>query len=112
MFVGTKNVPISQNKVHKVPIAMEAKCSVAHYDIDKCLPCMALCGLIWPHLALYGLMWPHMVFLFFTAMAMCVRIQLNMALCDLVWSCMALYGLLWSFMAEYRIFSRSYVDPN
>ena len=67
MFSGTKNVPISQNKVHKVPIAMEAKCSVAHSDIDKCLPCMALCGLLWPHMALFGLMWPHMVFLLFTA---------------------------------------------
>ena len=59
MFAGTKNVPISQNKVHKVPIAMEAKCSVAHYDIDKCLPCMALCGLVWPHLASYAHVCPH-----------------------------------------------------
>ena len=81
--------------------------SVAHYDIDTCLPCMALCGLVWPHLSMYGLIWPHMVFLFFTLMAMCVPIQLSMALCDLVRSCMVLYGILWSFVAINCLFSRS-----
>ena len=43
--------------------------SVAHYDIDKCLPCMALCGLVWPYVASYGLdvafhghyyVWPYL----------------------------------------------------
>ena len=49
-------------------------------------------------------MWPHMVLLFFTAMAMCVPIQLSMALCDLVWSYMAFYGKISSFLAV--------IDPN
>ena len=30
--------------------------SVAHYGIAlPCLPCIALCGLVWPHVASYGL---------------------------------------------------------
>ena len=44
MCKGTKNVPISQKEVHKVPIAMGAKSS--NYEIElPCLPCMALYGL-------------------------------------------------------------------
>ena len=78
---------------------------------------MALYGfmwLVWPYVALKGIMWHRMVLLLCTAMVMCGLIRLSMDLCDLVWSCMAFYGLvivlyriLWSFMAEYRLFSRS-----
>ena len=81
----------------------------------------ALYGLMWPYMALYGLMWLCMVLLLlFTAMAMCGLIRLSMDLCDLVWSWtvlngpvlpfsnLVLCGILWSFMAEYRLFSRSY----
>ena len=69
--------------------------SVAHYDVDICLPYTALFAIIWQ------CMWPYMVLLLlFTAMALCVPIRLSMALCDLVWSCMAFYGLIWSFMAD------------
>ena len=36
---------------------------VAHYDIGfLCLPCMALCGLIWSYMVFYGLIWHFMVF--------------------------------------------------
>ena len=36
--------------------------SVAHYDVDTCLPYIALCGLVWPYLALYGIVWSFMTF--------------------------------------------------
>ena len=44
----------------------------------------------------------HMVLLLlFTAMAICVTIQLTMALWYLVWSCMAFYSLIWYSMVFY-----------
>ena len=66
--------------------------SVAHFGIElPCLPCMALCGLLWPFVALYGLVWPYValyalmwprmaLMLFFTAMIVCGLIRFSMAL--------------------------------
>ena len=49
MCKGTKNVPISQNEVHKVPIAMGANCYLVwHIMLLNCR--------VWPYVALYGLM--------------------------------------------------------
>ena len=84
----TKNVPLSQNEVHKSPFGSKMLSYVAHHDIElTCLPCMDL---------LYV----------FTAIATCGLNRLSMALRDLVWPCMdfvcpfhslfvVLYGLLW-----------------
>ena len=60
MCKGTKNVPISQNKVHNSQ--MEAKWHImAHNGIEsQCLH----------YKAFYGILWPHMVLLLFTAIAM------------------------------------------
>ena len=64
MYKGTKNVPTSQNEVHKVPIAMEAKFYLHIMELNGhvCLE--------WPYMALNGLMRPRMVLLHFTVMAM------------------------------------------
>ena len=106
-----KNVP-NRTKI----VQGNKKCaSVAHYGIEMlCLPCMAFVDL-------YGLMWPRMaLMLLFTAMAVCGLIRISMALYGLVWPCMALHGLawpcmalngiVWSFIAEYRLFSRSWIQ--
>ena len=67
-----------------------------------CLPCMALCSLVWPYVALYDLMWPRTVLmLLFTAMNMCGLIRISMVLCVLLWTFMALYGLACPCMALY-----------
>ena len=61
-----KNVPNRTKNVKG-----NKKCaSVAHYGTElPCLPCMALCGLVWPYVTLYGLdlafhghdyVWPHL----------------------------------------------------
>ena len=34
--------------------------SVAHYDIDTCLPSMASCGHMWPGMALSGIVVPYL----------------------------------------------------
>ena len=63
MCNGTKNVPTSQNEVHKTPIAMEAKFYLHIMELNGhvCLawPFLALNGLMWPHLASYGLVAFH-----------------------------------------------------
>ena len=52
MCKGTKNIPISQNEVHKGALSL-------HYGIElpclPCMPCMALNGLEWHYLASYAL---------------------------------------------------------
>ena len=98
---------------------------VGHYGIlFPWLPCMALCGLVWPYAAVCGinvLLWPRMVLLIFTAMAKCGLARLSMTLWNLLVVCfyiyfyglfVVLYHILWSFMAEYRLFSRSQIGDN
>ena len=67
MCKGTKNVPKSQNEVHKDPIVMGAKCynlwqwHVMVLNCSVCLSWMALCGLVWPYVAQYvfiAFVWP------------------------------------------------------
>ena len=106
---GAKNNPRSQNEVHKRPMSVLS--SVTHYGIQlPCLPCMALCGLVWPCVALCGLVWPCMALcgLVWPCVGSYDRVifygHRHVALCGLVW---ALFGLIWSFMAQYRLFSRS-----
>ena len=72
MCKGTKNAPMSQNKVHKRP--MKAMCYLlTYYGVElSCLPSMAFCGLVrscmvvywwrvWECMAVYGRLWPCMV---------------------------------------------------
>ena len=103
----TKNVPLSQNEVHKSPFGSKMLSYVAHHGIElTCLPCMDL---------LYV----------FTAIATCGLNRLSMALRDLVWPCMdfvcpfhslfvVLYGLLWHFTVFYGRISSflEVIDPN
>ena len=51
---GNKNVHTSQNEVHKVPIAMEAKFYIHIMELNGHV-CLA-----WPYMALHGLIWPCM----------------------------------------------------
>ena len=60
-------------------------------------------------------MWPHVVFLlFFTVIAMCLYpsdlVQISVVLYGLLWHSLVLYVIFWSLVAEYRIFSRSYIQ--
>ena len=89
---GTKNVPISQNEDYKDP--MGAKCYLLSHIMALNYRVCRVC-LVWPFVVLYGLavafhdhriVWPSVIF------------------CGLVWP---FNGLTWSFMAEYRLFSRS-----
>ena len=61
MCKGTKNVPIKQNEVHKVPIAMGAKCylHIIEWNCRVLFDCIGLCGHMWPYVALCDLMWPY-----------------------------------------------------
>ena len=104
MCKGTKNVPKSQNEVHKVPIVMGAKCYilwVTHYGIKlPCLPFMD--GFMWPCMVLYGLVWPYVALYGFIAF-----VWPSVLLCGILWPS---YGFLsqfmvclWSLMAEYRL---------
>ena len=110
MFSGTKNVPVSQNKVQKVPIAMGAKCFLLQHIIiliHVCLvwPYAASYGLLWPFMALSGIVWPYIAsygLVVFHCHGHVCPIRLSMALSNLVWSCMVLYGILWKNIVFFR----------
>ena len=105
---------------------MFLKSSVVNFGIDlPCLPCMDLCGFVWPYVASYGLMKPCMA-LYGLVGSFC-RFSLSwpwlasfeivrpcVIYFDLVWSLWPFYGLIWHFMVGYGRISYflAIIEPN